>query len=272
MRSSVFSSSIILLPFFCLTDATFLHLLGALGNKVRNTNSGISRTFRTSRVSNDHIFGSDSEALPAFRDVSSSSHITQNDEGANEPLEWQPNISFESVRDNRNTNDFAVQIVREEAPLIRQIEIQINEGLEAERNLTAVRAAIRRELAEAKRSGSLGGGDQLFRMERQLQQLDGRLAGLHAKNQEAEKRFRNFVGGIDSGRIRTRRQARLELGGIAQFCSQVVMHYVKACVSLCAGIVNFYKNIFVGIANVFRGILGLKLRSVQAGVNMVAGI
>ncbi|XP_077496104.1 uncharacterized protein LOC144107006 [Amblyomma americanum] len=239
----VFSSSILLLPLFCLTEATLLPLLFAK-KILRNA---------------------------ASRGVSNTNHVGHNEGSEDADLQWQPSISFESVRDNRNrNNNFAVQVVREQAPLIRQIEIQINEGLEAERNLTAVRAAIRRELAEAKKTGSVRGS---FRMERQLQQLDDRLAGLRAKNKEAEIRFRNFVGGIDSGRIRSQRQARAELGGIAQFCSQVVMKYVNVCVSLCAGIINFYKNIFVRIANIFHGILGFKkLRSVQAGVNLIAGI
>ncbi|XP_075526679.1 uncharacterized protein LOC142558429 [Dermacentor variabilis] len=134
-------------------------------------------------------------------------------------------------------------ILRQEAPLIHEIEVRMNQGLEAERNLTAVREEIRRELVEAESSGRVGDA-QRAQMENRIWQLDKRLSQLRQKNLEVERRFRYVIGGIRSGTIRSRRKARSMLGGIVQFYTNVVMSYVNTSVSLAVGIVRFWTGLF----------------------------
>ncbi|XP_070376934.1 uncharacterized protein [Dermacentor albipictus] len=161
-----------------------------------------------------------------------------------------------------------IKILRGEAPMIRVIEAKIHEGREMERNLTAIRIAILRELSGAKGIGVI----RRFQIRRRLRELDVRLNELHRKNQEAEQKFRAFIGGVASGKIRDRRQARSILDKIYHFCGTVVAKLVFVCRGLAGGLINLCKGIILGLANVIHGILGLKLRPLEAGVNVVAGI
>ncbi|XP_075526357.1 uncharacterized protein LOC142558082 [Dermacentor variabilis] len=164
--------------------------------------------------------------------------------------------------------NIGMQILRGEAPMIRIIETKINEGREMERNLTAIRIAILRELSDAKGIGVI----RRYQIKRRLRELDMRLNELHRKNQEAEQKFRAFIGGVASGKIRDRRQARSILDNIYHFCGTVVAKLVFVCRGLAGGLINLCKGIILGLANVIHGILGLKLRPLEAGVNVVAGI
>ncbi|XP_054924987.1 uncharacterized protein [Dermacentor andersoni] len=161
-----------------------------------------------------------------------------------------------------------MQILRGEAPMIRVIETKIHEGREMERNLTAIRIAILRELSGATGIGVI----RRFQIRRRLRELDVRLNELHRKNQEAEQKFRTFIGGVASGKIRDRRQARSILDNIYHFCGTVVAKLVFICRGVAGGLINLCKGIILGLANVIHGILGLKLRPLEAGVNVVAGI
>ncbi|KAH8031038.1 hypothetical protein HPB51_012726 [Rhipicephalus microplus] len=153
-----------------------------------------------------------------------------------------PNLSDQSTS----------QILREEAPVIRVIQTKIDEGREAEHNLTAIRGAILRELTNAKGVG-------VFRrigIQRRLRELDTRINQLHGKNQEAELKLRTFIGGVQSGRIRDRRQARSILDNIYHFCGTVVAKLVVLCRGLAGAVVNVYQRVILGLSNAIHGILG----------------
>ncbi|KAH6921629.1 hypothetical protein HPB50_003619 [Hyalomma asiaticum] len=147
---------------------------------------------------------------------------------------------------------FWTMILRQEAPLIHEIEVKINEGLEAERNLTTVREEIRRELVEAENSGNLGNKER-SQIESRIRRLDRRLGQLRQKNLEAQRRFLDVIGDIKMGEIRSQRRAHYKLGGVAQFCANVVTNYVRTCMSLCMGIVNFWVGILGKFADVVHG-------------------
>ncbi|XP_070376932.1 uncharacterized protein [Dermacentor albipictus] len=166
-------------------------------------------------------------------------------------------------------SDTGVQILRQEAPLIHEIEVRMNQGLEAERNLTTVREEIRRELVEAESSGRVG-DDQRAQMENRIWQLDKRLSQLRQKNLEVERRFRYVIGGIRSGTIRSPRKARSMLGGIVQFYTNVVMSYVNTSVSLAVGIVRFWTGLFGRLAGGSSGRL-FAMPHVEVRPNLDAG-
>lgn len=165
-------------------------------------------------------------------------------------------------------NNVATQILRGEAPIIRVIETKIHQGREVERNLTAIRSAIQGELSNAKGIGII----RRIQIQRRLRELDIRLNQLHGKNQEAEQRFRTFIGSVASGKIHDRRQARSILDNIYHFCGTVVAKLVVVCRGLAGGVINLCKSVILGLANAIHGILGMRLRPLEAGVNVVAGI
>ncbi|KAL1480363.1 hypothetical protein MTO96_051090 [Rhipicephalus appendiculatus] len=150
------------------------------------------------------------------------------------------------------TNSAGAQILREEAPVIRVIQTKINEGREVEHNLTAIRAAIHRELTNAKGVGVF----RRIEMKRRLHELDTRINQLHGKNQEAEFKLRTFISGVQSGKIRDRRQARSILDNIYHFCGTVVAKLVLLCRGLAGAVINVYRRIILGLANAIHGILG----------------
>ncbi|XP_049513636.1 uncharacterized protein LOC119465970 [Dermacentor silvarum] len=165
-------------------------------------------------------------------------------------------------------NGVGAQILRDEAPLIREIETKMHEGREMERNLTAVRDAIRQEMVNARGIGPI----RRIKMYRKLGQLESRIKLLHGKNEEGEQRFRAFVSGVASGEISDRRSAHTILDNIFNFYGTVVEKIVVVCRSFAGGIINFYKRIFLSIGSAIHRLLSLKLRPLQAGINIIAGI
>ncbi|KAH7976326.1 hypothetical protein HPB52_011908 [Rhipicephalus sanguineus] len=136
--------------------------------------------------------------------------------------------------------------------MIRVIQTKINEGREAEHNLTAIRSAILRELTNAKGVGVF----RRIQIKRRLQELDSRINELHGKNQEAELKLRTFIGGVESGKIRDRRQARSILDNIYHFCGTVVAKLVVLCRGLAGAVINVYRRVILGLADAIHGILG----------------
>ncbi|XP_037554450.1 uncharacterized protein LOC119431058 [Dermacentor silvarum] len=172
----------------------------------------------------------------------------------------------------KNTDDAALNIMQREAPLIRDVEAKIHEGKEAERNLTGIRDAIRREMSGV--DGTDGAAHlRRLQMTKRLRELDQRIAELHAKNQEAQQRFRGFVGAIDAGDIRDENEARSALGSIYHFCGTVVAGAVRACRGVYKNVVSFFTDKVVGgIGDMFHSLLGSKWPSLKAGVNLLAGV
>ncbi|KAH6921628.1 hypothetical protein HPB50_003618 [Hyalomma asiaticum] len=166
------------------------------------------------------------------------------------------------------TNSVGVQILRDEAPMIREIETRMNEGLEMERNLTAIRDALRQEIVNAKGIGEI----RRIRLNRRLGELELRIRELHGKNQEGEARFRTFLNGVASGEIRDRRSARSVLDTIYNFYGTIVSRVIAICRSFAGGIINIYKRIFLGVGSVIHRLLALKLRPLEAGINIISGI
>ncbi|KAL1420024.1 hypothetical protein MTO96_024698 [Rhipicephalus appendiculatus] len=166
----------------------------------------------------------------------------------------------------------APPIMQKEAPLIKDVEAKIDEGKETERNLTAMREALLREISGV---GGTGGASPLRRiqMKKRLRDLEQRIADLHSKNREAQKRFRGFVSAVDSGVIQDEEQARSALGRVYDFCNTAVAGAVRACRVVFEGVRSFfYDKVLGGIANVFHNLLGSKWPSLKAGVNLLAGI
>ncbi|KAH6921627.1 hypothetical protein HPB50_003617 [Hyalomma asiaticum] len=91
-------------------------------------------------------------------------------------------------------NSVGAQILREEAPIIRVIRTKINEGHEAERNLTAIRSAILQELSNANGIGII----RRIQIKNRLRELDTRINELRGKNEEAELKLRTFMDGVAS--------------------------------------------------------------------------
>ncbi|KAH8029917.1 hypothetical protein HPB51_005219 [Rhipicephalus microplus] len=166
------------------------------------------------------------------------------------------------------TNSIGAQILQEEAPMIREIETKMHEGREMERNLTAIRDAIRQEIVGARGIGII----RRIKMKRQLRELEFRIRELHGKNQEGESKFRAFVSGIASGEIRDRRSARSVLYTIFNFYGTIVSKIVTICRGFAGGIINIYKRIALGVGGVIHRLLALKLRPLEAGINIISGI
>lgn len=217
------ATSLLLLAALCgQNEATLLPILAAIKGKLLNAHRGIHQG-----VTNTHHFTND-----GFETESETRR-------------------FQTSFGGDDDNNVGVQILRREAPLIHEIEVKVNEGLDAERNLTSVREEIRRELVEANNSGNLG-SVQRSQMESRIRQLDMRLGQLRQKNLEAQRRFLDVIGSIQTGKIRSQRRAHNMLGGVAQFYVNVVMGYVRTCMSLCMGIVNFW----LGLFGKFTGVVG----------------
>ncbi|XP_037530043.1 uncharacterized protein LOC119407236 [Rhipicephalus sanguineus] len=171
-----------------------------------------------------------------------------------------------------DTGNAGMNIMQREAPLIKDVEAKIDEGKEMERNLTAIREALLREISGV---DGTGGASPLRRiqMKKRLRELEQRIADLHSKNEEAQQRFRGFVSAIDSGEIQDEVQARSALGRIYDFCNTAVGGAVRACRVVFAGVRRFfYDKVLGGIANVFHNLLGSRWQSLKAGVNLLAGI
>ncbi|XP_075526358.1 uncharacterized protein LOC142558083 [Dermacentor variabilis] len=184
--------------------------------------------------------------------------------------------SGEETRQNsiasENTDDPRINIMQREAPLIRGIEAKIHEGKETERNLTGIRDAIRREMF-----GVDGAGEathlRRIEMKKRLRELDQRIAELHAKNQEAQQRFRGFVGAVDSGDIRDENQAHSALGDIDRSSGTAVAGAARAARGVYAKVASFFRDTVVGaVGDVFHRLIGSKWQSLKAGVNLLAGI
>ncbi|KAH7973940.1 hypothetical protein HPB49_007520 [Dermacentor silvarum] len=232
---------VLMLGVFCgQNEATLLPILAAIKGTLLNANRGDTQGIRS--FMNDGFHGQTETRL------------------------------FQASFSDDSDSGVGAQILRQEAPLIHEIEMRISEGLEAERNLTSLREEIRRELAEAESSGGLGDG-QRAQMENRIWQLDKRLGQLRQKNLEVERRFLDVIGGIRSGTIRNRWQAHNMLGGIAQFYTNVVMSYVNTSVSLAMGIVNFWTGLFGKITGMVGGssMRLFKMPRVEAGRSFVAG-
>ncbi|KAH8031041.1 hypothetical protein HPB51_012729 [Rhipicephalus microplus] len=141
-----------------------------------------------------------------------------------------------------------------------------------ERNLTAMREALLREISGV---DGTGGASPLRRiqMKKRLRELEKRIADLHSKNQEAQQRFRGFVSAVDSGAIRDEEEAHSALRRVYNFCNTAVAGAVRACRGVFARVRGFfYDKVVGGIANVFHNLIGSRWQSLKAGVNLVAGI
>ncbi|KAK8780206.1 hypothetical protein V5799_018450 [Amblyomma americanum] len=172
--------------------------------------------------------------------------------------------SFDSLAEN----SMGAQILREEAPIIRNIEIAMHEGRDMERNLTAIRDAIRQELVSVKGIGHI----HRVKAKRRLRELDVRINQLRIKNDLGEKKLHTFISGIASGEIRDRRRAHGILDNIYNFYRTVIGNLVIVCRRFAYGVINFYKNILFGIGDAISSLLGLKRRKLEAGINIIAGI
>ncbi|XP_070376933.1 uncharacterized protein [Dermacentor albipictus] len=185
-------------------------------------------------------------------------------------------ISGDETRQNsiesENTDDPRINIMQREAPLIRDVEARIHEGKETERNLTGFRDAIRREMSGV---GGTGEATHLRRIEmkKRLRELDQRIAELHAKNQEAQQRFRGFVGAVDSGDIRDEIQARSALDDIDRSSGTAVAGAARAAKGVFGKVASFFREKVVGaVGDAFHKLLGSKWQSLKAGVNLLAGV
>ncbi|KAL1420023.1 hypothetical protein MTO96_024697 [Rhipicephalus appendiculatus] len=221
MHTLVATSLLLLGALSGQNEATLLTILSGIKGKLLNGHRGIHQG-----ITNTHHFSNG-----GF-------------EGESETRRFQTSFTGDD-------EDTGVQILQREAPLIHEIEVKINEGLEAERNLTSVREEIRRELAEAKNSGNVG-SIQRSQMESRIRQLDGLLVQLRQKNFEAQRRFLDVIGGIRTGKIRSQQRAHSLLGDIEQFYTDVVMGYVRTSLRLCMGIVKFWFGLF----GKFTGLVG----------------
>ncbi|KAH7976325.1 hypothetical protein HPB52_011907 [Rhipicephalus sanguineus] len=152
--------------------------------------------------------------------------------------------------------------------MIHEIETKMHEGREMESNLTAIRDAIRQEIAGDRGIGII----RRIKMKRQLGELEFRIRELHGKNQEGEARFRAFISGVSSGEIRDRRSARSVLGTIFNFYGTIVSRIITICRGFAGGIINIYKRIFLGVGGVIHRLLALKLAPLEAGINIISGI
>uniref|UniRef100_A0A6G5A7P7 Putative secreted protein n=1 Tax=Rhipicephalus microplus TaxID=6941 RepID=A0A6G5A7P7_RHIMP len=214
MQTLVVTSMLLLCALSGQNEATLLPILSAIKGKLLSGHRGIHQgTANTFQFADDGF------------------------EGGSETRMFQTSFTGDDEEDT------GVQILRREAPLIQEIEVKINEGLEAERDLESVREEIRRELVEAKKSGKVG-GIQRSQMESRIRQLDRIIGQLRQKNLEAQRRFTDVISGIKTGRIRSQRMAHGMLGGLEQFYTDVVMGYVRTSLKLCMGIVNFWLGLF----------------------------
>lgn len=182
------------------------------------------------------------------------------------------NVNIGSVQqqshDRIAQNSLGVQILREEAPMIRKIEIAMNEGRDMERNLTAIRDAIRDELASSKGIGHI----RRIKVNRQLRELDLRINQLRIKNEMGEQKMHAFISGIESGQIRDRRSARGVLDNIYGFYRTVIVKLVILSRQLVFGVANFCQRFLFGVGHAISSLLGMKRRKFEAGINLLAGI
>ncbi|XP_077544861.1 uncharacterized protein LOC144158071 [Haemaphysalis longicornis] len=161
--------------------------------------------------------------------------------------------------------------MRREAPLIHDIELKIQNGLETERNMSSVRQLIIRELAKMKQRHGLTVSIQRRQAEERLRELELRLgelqknwllstcppaASLPCRNREAEGRYGAFVSGVASGEISDERQAHSMLDGIKNFCDSIVYFVVNIWTTLYAKCIETAKSVFEGLGNMFHSLLG----------------
>lgn len=182
---------------------------------------------------------------------------------ANRVISNPSSISFDvssvdeaTGNDNNGLSAKALEIMRREAPLIHDIELKIQNGLETERNMSSVRQLIIRELAKMKQKHGLTVSIQRRQAEERLRELELRLGELQKKNREAEGRYGAFVSGVASGEIRDERQAHSMLDGIKNFCDSIVYFVVNIWTTLYAKCIETAKSVFEGLGNMFHSLLG----------------
>ncbi|XP_037555273.1 uncharacterized protein LOC119431903 [Dermacentor silvarum] len=151
--------------------------------------------------------------------------------------------------------------MQSEVHLIKDVEAQIHDEKETERNRTTIRDAIPQEI------DGTGGATHLKRLQtkKHLRDLDHRIAETHPKNEEAQERFHGYVGAIYSGDIQDKNQARSALGGIYHFCSTMAAGVVRAFRGVIANVTRFFDKIVGGIGEMFPRLLGSK-EGINSGI------
>ncbi|XP_037273606.2 uncharacterized protein LOC119165574 [Rhipicephalus microplus] len=241
-----------------------LVILAALAHSVAKTTDVQARSNQNTEKPADNNGGA---ALELRSGNNTNENISKVEEKSGDETQNKP---ITSVKENADKNE--MNIIQREAPLIKDVEAKIDEGKETERNLTAMREALLREISGV---DGTGGASPLRRiqMKKRLRELEKRIADLHSKNQEAQQRFRGFVSAVDSGAIRDEEEAHSALRRVYNFCNTAVAGAVRACRGVFARVRGFfYDKVVGGIANVFHNLIGSRWQSLKAGVNLVAGI
>ncbi|XP_077496461.1 uncharacterized protein LOC144107345 [Amblyomma americanum] len=254
----------------CFPTLLFMALLATSGVQTSDCaklnippESVLQKPVQRSTLSSDNEAKESNHAGTLQGSIQSSSVSSDNDEKeSGEESRPSPVSTADNVEEN---------IVRKEAPLIRDIEEKMREGRETERNLTATRDVIRREMDGGGGTGVAEGEDR-DQMEKRLRELDGHIGQLHSKNKVAEEKFRKFIGSIDSGKIHDQQQAHDRLRDISHFVDTGVIGSVKGSKVAFGGVVNLYRRIKGGIRHIFHSLLGLRQPQMTAGLNLLAGI
>ncbi|XP_077544799.1 uncharacterized protein LOC144157968 [Haemaphysalis longicornis] len=151
------------------------------------------------------------------------------------------------------------KILRDEAVLITEIQKKLQRGRDTERNLTAVRDVIRKKMDEDSTGSRRLGGLRRRRLETRLGRLDQLIVQLQSSNRDGEARFREFIGGVASGKIRNPNEAHSILDSLYRTLESGLMKLVKVCYSFLSGIIDTIHNLALGLGNAIHNILGLKL-------------